>query len=104
MNKLLRVLLLSSAILLAATSAFAVGPAYKLEVAGLACPFCAYGIEKRLNALDGVEKVETHIEEGTVVVTMKDGAALDEAKAREAVKGAGFTLDGFEPLIASPQP
>lgn len=78
------------------TAALAAGPSYRLEVAGLACPFCAYGIEKKLTALDGVEGVETSIKEGVVTVTMKDGAVLDEATAKQAVKDAGFTLDGFE--------
>jgi len=75
---------------------FAAGPSYRLEVAGLACPFCAYGIEKKLNAIDGVQRVETHIGEGAVMVTMKDGAELARATAKRAVKQAGFTLDGFE--------
>jgi mercuric ion binding protein len=81
-----------------ATATLAAGPSYRLEVAGLACPFCAYGIEKKLGALDGVERVETNLEDGTVVVTMKDGAVLDEATAKQAVEDAGFTLDGFAPV------
>lgn len=78
------------------TTALAAGPSYRIEVAGLACPFCAYGIEKKLNAVEGVERLETNIKEGTVIVTMKDGATLDEATAKQAVKDAGFTLNGFE--------
>lgn len=83
------------------TAASAAGPTYHIEVAGLACPFCAYGIEKKLSAIDGVERLETSIEAGTVIVTMKDGAALDRAVAEQAVKDAGFTLNGFEQ--ASPE-
>lgn len=79
-----------------ATAAFAAGPSYRIDVAGLACPFCAYGIEKKLNAIEGVERIETNIKEGTVIVTMKDGATLDKATAGRAVKDAGFTLNGFE--------
>lgn len=79
-----------------ATAAFAAGPSYRIHVAGLACPFCAYGIEKKLNAIKGVERIETNIKEGTVIVTMKDGATLDKATAGQAVKDAGFTLNGFE--------
>jgi len=79
-----------------ATAAFAAGPGYRIDVAGLACPFCAYGIEKKLNAIKGVERIETNIKEGTVIVTMKDGATLDKATAGQAVKDAGFTLKGFE--------
>lgn len=79
-----------------ATAAYAAGPRYRIEVAGLACPFCAYGIEKKLNAVEGVERLETNIKEGTVIVTMKDGVTLDKATAEQAVKDAGFTLNGFK--------
>lgn len=82
-----------------ASAAFA-GPSYRLQVTGLACPFCAYGIEKQLGALEGVERVETHIKDGAVIVTMRDGAALDETSARKAVEAAGFTLDGFDAVQA----
>lgn len=78
-----------------AGSAFA-GDAYRLRVDGLSCPFCAYGIEKKLNSLDGVDAVDVNLKDGAVLVTMKDGASLDEATAKQAVKDAGFTLNGFE--------
>lgn len=90
--------ILMSAVALALTwagSAFA-GEAYRLRVDGLACPFCAYGIEKKLSSLDGVEAVDVDLKDGAVLVTMKDGASLDEAAAKQAVKDAGFTLNGFE--------
>ena len=70
-------------------------PAYTLEADGLACPFCAYGIEKRLSAIEGVDSVETEIKSGTVIVTMREGASLDEAAAKRAVEAAGFTLRAF---------
>ncbi len=71
-------------------------PAYTVEVDGLACPFCAYGIEKRLLALEGVQTVETDIKSGAVTVTMQPGSTLDEETARKAVEAAGFTLRGFQ--------
>lgn len=96
MKRFLRFVLAMLAVVWLATAALAAGPSYRIEVAGLACPFCAYGIEKKLNAIDGVERLETNIEAGTVIVTMKDGATLDKATAEQAVEDAGFTLDGFE--------
>jgi copper chaperone CopZ len=77
-------------------AALAATLSYRLKVDGLSCPFCAYGIEKKLSALDGVERLETNIREGTVIVIMKEGATLDEARAKRAVKDAGFTLRRFE--------
>ena len=71
-------------------------PIYTLQADGVACPFCAYGIEKQLGAIEGVEAVETDIKSGTVIVTMQDGATLDETTARKAVEAAGFTLRAFE--------
>ena len=82
--------------LFAATSAVADSHVYKLYVDGLACPFCAYGVEKKVGGLDGVEKVEIEIEDGLVAVTLADGATLDEATAKRAVDEAGFTLRKFE--------
>lgn len=77
------------------TTAVAAGPAYRLEVDGLACPFCAYGIEKQLNALPGVEEVQTDIGDGAVIVRMQEAGELDESMAEEAVRDAGFTLRSF---------
>ncbi len=71
------------------------GSVYSLQVDGLACPFCAYGIEKKLSAIDGVEKIDVDIKEGQVIVTLADGASLSEDRARQAVKDAGFTLRAF---------
>jgi len=88
-------------LVLMSVSAFAAQQAYKLRVDGLACPFCAYGVEKKLNAIKGVQRIEVDIATGIVAVTMAEGATLDEATAKQAVKDAGFTLRGFEPMPAT---
>ncbi len=90
-------------LVLVSAGVLAAPPTYQLHVDGLACPFCAYGIEKKLGALEGVERVETNIKDGTVIVTMKDGVALDEASAKQAVKAAGFSLRKFERVQSVPQ-
>ncbi len=81
---------------LAATAVLADSHVYKLYVDGLACPFCAYGVEKKVGGLDGVEKIDIDIDGGVVLVTLADGATLDEAAAKQAVDEAGFTLRKFE--------
>jgi copper chaperone CopZ len=90
-------------LILVATGVLAAPLAYQLRVEGLSCPFCAYGIEKKLGALEGVQGIETNIKDGIVIVTMKDGATLDEASARKAVKEAGFSLRKLEPMQSAPQ-
>lgn len=81
---------------LAATAVLADSHVYKLYVDGLACPFCAYGVEKKVGGLDGVEKIDIDIDGGVVLVTLADGATLDEAAAKQAIDEAGFTLRKFE--------
>ena len=82
--------------LFAATAALADSHVYKLYVDGLACPFCAYGVEKKVGGLNGVETVMIDIDGGIVAVTMGGGATLSEAAAKQAVDEAGFTLREFE--------
>lgn len=101
-NALKRIALILS-LMVVTTAALAGQQAYKLRVDGLACPFCAYGIEKKLGAVKGVQRVEVDIGAGAVTVTMAEGAALDEASAQKAVKEAGFSLRGFEPARPAPQ-
>ena len=38
----------------------------ELTVAGMACPFCVFGIEKKLGAIDGVQNVTVLLDEGRV--------------------------------------
>lgn len=92
------ILLAILAAALSMSTAFAAGPSYRVEVSGLACPFCAYAIEKKLGSIEGVERLETHIKTGEVIVVMEDGERLERERAYEAVEAAGFTLGGFEPV------
>lgn len=87
---------------LMASGVLAAPPTYRLYVDGLSCPFCTYGIEKKLGELDGVQSLDTNIKDGTVTVTMKDGASLSEAAAKQAVKAAGFRLRRLEPVQSTP--
>lgn len=62
-----------------------------LRVDGLACPFCAYGMEKKLKWLEGVEKLDIKINEGLVILYFQEGAKIDKELIVKKVKEAGFT-------------
>ncbi len=96
MHRVLRTTAFALSFFLLPVIAFAAPAQYQLRVDGLACPFCAYGIEKELKRTDGVLSLDIDINAGTVTVTMADGAAMTEEKAQQIVKDAGFTLAGFE--------
>ena len=74
-----------------AQAALAAGVEYRMRVDGLACPYCAYGIEKRLKAIDGVEKVRVDLDKGLVTVDVKEGTELTEAQMKQLFLDAGFT-------------
>lgn len=101
--KVARRMLLATSLALLANGVWAAPPTYQLHVDGLSCPFCAYGLEKKLGAVNGVQGLETNVKDGTVTVTMKDGVPLDEASARKAVKEAGFSLRKLEEVKSAPQ-
>lgn len=96
--KAIRTILLLLGLLAAPAWASEAAPVYALGIDGLSCPFCAYGIEKELASLAGVERLGTDIGEGLVTVHMAAGATLDEATARKAAEDAGFSLRSFEEI------
>jgi copper chaperone CopZ len=76
---------------------------YVLRVDGLACPYCVYGIEKKIKALDGVEKasVEIRLNDGVLAFEASTDRPIDEATLKQLVNDAGFTLRGLktQPLV-----
>ncbi len=98
MGKLVRIAILGFGLLIASFAAQAKPLTYELAVDGLACPFCAYGIEKKLGAIAGVTGIEIDINKGVVRVVMIEGAELKERAARKAIEAAGFSLARFRRL------
>lgn len=77
-------------------AAEAAGRRYDLRVDGLSCPFCAYGIEKRLLRTKGVESVGIDLDKGIVRVRVRNGVRLTEKRLERLVHEAGFTLRSVE--------
>jgi mercuric ion binding protein len=69
---------------------------YTIQVDGLGCPFCTYGIEKQLSTINGVDSVVVDISNGLVNVTMQKDTLLDKKQAQQAVTDAGYTLRSFK--------
>ncbi|NKE70239.1 heavy-metal-associated domain-containing protein [Candidatus Manganitrophus noduliformans] len=62
-----------------------------VEVSGLSCPFCAFGLEKKLKQLPGVEKVTIKVNEGVAEIDVAEGKKMTEEQVEQAVKEASFT-------------
>ena len=63
----------------------------KVQVDGLSCPFCAYGLEKKLKTMEGVIKIEIDVENAFALLTIEEGKTVAEKSIRDNVKKAGFT-------------
>ncbi|GAV20677.1 copper chaperone [Mariprofundus micogutta] len=62
-----------------------------IQVDGLSCPFCAYGLEKNLKKVSGVKTVKIDMKTGKATVALKPNTQVDDQTLRQAVKKAGFT-------------
>ena len=89
-KSIFRSLILVSALLVAA-SAWAAGTEYVIRVDGLVCPYCAYGVEKKLNKIKGVEHVDVDLQQGIVTVDVDKGVKLTPKQMKRLFRDAGFT-------------
>ncbi len=78
------------------SAAFAGDTHYQLDVDGMVCPFCFYGIEKKLGKLDGVTDIETDLKNGRFSIEVTEGVTLSNAAVQKTVNDAGFTVRAFK--------
>jgi copper chaperone CopZ len=68
------------------------GASITLRVDGMSCPFCAYGLEKRLKAIESVDEVLIRVSDGLVQIRAKENSRITDDELRKAVDRAGFSL------------
>lgn len=79
-------------VLVCSAAALADGTRYQIRIDGLACPYCAYGIEKNLKKIDGVEEIGFDLNNGLVTVNVAAGVTLTDAQMTKLITDAGFTF------------
>ena len=84
----------------ASASASAAANTYVVRVDGLACPYCAYGIEKQFSGLHGVTGTDVDIAKGVAMVRVRPGTRLTTQQIEKTVSDAGFTL---KRVVSTPQ-
>ena len=71
--------------------AFAEINSVEMQVDGMTCPFCVYGIEKKLEAVGEVQSVSSNLKRGTVFITLKKNEPINIGRLNEAIHESGFT-------------
>jgi len=64
---------------------------FEVQVDGLGCPFCAYGLEKKFKEFKGIKKVKIDIETGDFSFAYPSEKALTIQEVKQQVKKAGYT-------------
>ncbi|BBW96992.1 copper chaperone CopZ [Geobacillus sp. FSL W8-0032] len=62
-----------------------------LQVQGMTCGHCQAAVTNALQALDGVSRVEVHLQEGTVDVEY-DETKVSVEKLKEAIEEQGYDV------------
>jgi len=62
-----------------------------IQVDGLACPFCAYGLQKELKRVSGVSEAKVYVDAGRAELTVTKGQPLDFDAIEAAIKKGGYT-------------
>jgi mercuric ion binding protein len=62
-----------------------------VAVDGMSCPFCAFGVEKKLKKVDGVDSVAVDLKSGKATLTATEGRTIQVNQVHRAVKSSGFT-------------
>ncbi len=91
MNHNIKIILLTSFLLLSTPLLLNAQEKIMVRVDGLSCAFCAYGLEKNLKELQGVEKVEINLKDGIATVIVKEGKSISDEIINNTVKDSGFT-------------
>ncbi|HEO64315.1 MAG TPA: heavy-metal-associated domain-containing protein [Spirochaetes bacterium] len=84
------------AVLVSVTSSYARVPSVTMVIKGMSCPFCAFGLEKKLKKVEGVKSIKITLKTGKTVLSAEDGKSINVSQIPKAVKDAGFTIDSIE--------
>jgi len=62
----------------------------EIDLSGLTCSFCVYGLKKNLEKHDDVEKADISLKNNKTRIHLKPGATVTEEELKEIIIDAGF--------------
>ncbi len=64
----------------------------QVTILGMSCPFCAYGVQQKLQRLEGVEDLKVELSTGLATLTLEQDVDVPNDLLLETVKDAGFEV------------
>jgi periplasmic mercuric ion binding protein len=83
---------------------------YEINVNGIVCEFCAFGVAKKLRKLEFVDReqyddgIKVDIENQRVFISVKEGQAVDQKAIFEAIKSGGYDPIEMWPIDSAISP
>ena len=71
--------------------AFAEIQSVEMQVDGMTCPFCVYGIEKKLKAVSEVKDASSNLKTGIVDIKLEGNKPINVERLNKAILESGFT-------------
>lgn len=68
----------------------------KIEINGMACPYCAFGMEKELKEVAGVEKVDIELKEGLAFISTPINQKPSKESLKKIIIDGGFSIGRIE--------
>ena len=64
----------------------------EITILGMSCPFCVYGVQQKLQRLDGVAELEVVLETGIATLRLEEDADISNELLDDTVEDAGFEV------------
>jgi copper chaperone len=64
---------------------------FEIRADGLACTYCAYGIEKKFKEINGVKDIDVDLKKGLVIVSTEPSVTFNEQQLKTLFNDSGFT-------------
>ena len=68
----------------------------KIEIKGMACPYCAFGMEKEFKKVAGVQNVDIELKKGLAYISAPLNQKPTKQSLEKIVTDAGFTVGKIE--------
>lgn len=86
-----KLILTLSALMVLASPTFA-AQIVNVSVDGMVCDFCAQSVLKVFEENKDVENIDINLDEGLVIISVKDGGTLTDEEIKEKIHYAGYDL------------